>query len=138
MTEKKLSRRDAIKLLGSAVGATTLANIPSKWSKPQLTGGVLPAHAQISRRRPPHRTFDCSTPAVTLVNVTFDNQSSNPVDVYWLDYDCNAVFYYYLDIGLSFQQSTYLGHIWDIVDTVTNLVVLEVTITTDGQVITIT
>lgn len=50
MTEqnKKLSRRDAIKLLGAAVGAATLANLPTKWSKPSLVSGVLPAHAQTS------------------------------------------------------------------------------------------
>ena len=49
MTEKqnkKLSRRDAIKLLGAAAGAAALANLPSKWSKPELVSGVLPAHAQ--------------------------------------------------------------------------------------------
>ena len=50
MTEqnKKLSRRDAIKLLGAAAGAAALANLPSKWSKPELVSGVLPAHAQTS------------------------------------------------------------------------------------------
>jgi hypothetical protein len=46
--EKKLSRRDAIKLLGAAAGATLLANLPSKWSKPEVAGSVLPAHAQTS------------------------------------------------------------------------------------------
>ena len=49
MTEvknKKLSRRDAIKLLGAAAGAAALANIPSKWSKPEVISGVLPVHAQ--------------------------------------------------------------------------------------------
>lgn len=45
---KKLSRRDAIKLLGAATGATLLANLPSNWSKPELVSGVLPAHAQTS------------------------------------------------------------------------------------------
>lgn len=45
---KKLSRRDAIKLLGAVTGATLLANLPSKWSKPLLASGVLPAHAQTS------------------------------------------------------------------------------------------
>jgi len=49
MTEnKKLSRRDAIKLLGAAAGASLLANMPSKWYTPKLAGGVLPAHAQTS------------------------------------------------------------------------------------------
>ena len=48
MTQKKLSRRDAIKLLGAATGATLLANLPSKWKTPELASGVLPAHAQTS------------------------------------------------------------------------------------------
>jgi hypothetical protein len=45
---KQLSRRDAIKLLGAAAGATVLANLPSRWSKPELASGVIPAHAQTS------------------------------------------------------------------------------------------
>ncbi|MCL4528127.1 MAG: Hint domain-containing protein [Chloroflexi bacterium] len=45
---KKLSRRDALKIIGAAAGATVLANLPSKWSKPELAAGVLPAHAQTS------------------------------------------------------------------------------------------
>ena len=45
---KKITRRDAIKLLGAAVGATALANLPSRWSKPELVSGVLPVHAQTS------------------------------------------------------------------------------------------
>ena len=49
MTEqKKLNRRDAIKLIGAAAGASVLANIPAKWSKPSFVSGVLPAHAQTS------------------------------------------------------------------------------------------
>ena len=51
MTDKptrQLSRRDALKLLGAAAGASVLANLPSKWSTPALTAGVLPAHAQTS------------------------------------------------------------------------------------------
>lgn len=48
MTEKKLSRRDALKILGTAVGAAALATLPSKWSKPELLSGVLPAHARQS------------------------------------------------------------------------------------------
>ena len=44
--KKKLSRRDAFKILGATLGATVLANLPSKWSKPEVISGVLPAHAQ--------------------------------------------------------------------------------------------
>lgn len=45
---KKLSRRDAIKVLGAAAGASVLATLPTKWTKPEITTGVLPAHAQTS------------------------------------------------------------------------------------------
>lgn len=45
---KKLSRRDALKLLGAVAGATALANLPSEWSKPEVVRGVLPAHARTS------------------------------------------------------------------------------------------
>jgi|GEM_PF-1590369 hypothetical protein len=45
---KKISRRDALKILTAAAGATALANLPAKWSKPGLEVGVLPAHAQTS------------------------------------------------------------------------------------------
>ena len=51
MTEenkKNLSRRDALKFLGAAAGATVLANLPANWSTPELAAGVLPAHAQTS------------------------------------------------------------------------------------------
>lgn len=46
--QNKLSRRETIKLLGAAAGAGVLANLPSKWSKPSISSGVLPAFAQTS------------------------------------------------------------------------------------------
>jgi hypothetical protein len=48
MSENKLSRRDAMKLLGAAVGAAALSTLPSKWNTPELAAGVLPAHARQS------------------------------------------------------------------------------------------
>lgn len=45
---KKVSRRDAIKLITAVAGATALANTPARWSKPELKVGVLPVHAQTS------------------------------------------------------------------------------------------
>jgi hypothetical protein len=47
-TLKNISRRDAIKILAAAAGATALANLPVKWETPDLEVGVLPAHAQTS------------------------------------------------------------------------------------------
>jgi len=47
-SQKKISRRDAVKILAAAVGATALANIPETWTSPDIEMGVLPAHAQTS------------------------------------------------------------------------------------------
>ena len=44
----KVSRRDAVKILAAAVGATALSNLPGKWTKPSLDVGILPAHALTS------------------------------------------------------------------------------------------
>lgn len=46
--QRKLTRRETIKLLGAATSASLLASLPSKWSKPEVTGSVIPAHAQTS------------------------------------------------------------------------------------------
>ena len=48
ISNQKITRRDAIKLLGASVGAGVLANLPAKWTTPELSGGNLPAHAQTS------------------------------------------------------------------------------------------
>jgi hypothetical protein len=49
---KEISRRDAMKVLAAVAGAAALANLPSKWSTPELATGVLPAHAQTSNPLP--------------------------------------------------------------------------------------
>lgn len=82
MTEKslkKLSRRDAIKLLGAAAGATVLANLPSKWSKPELASGVIPAHAQTSEPTPPPPP---GPPIVTTDNIVDQSIGTELMDFY--------------------------------------------------------
>lgn len=98
MSAKKISRRDAIKLLGAALGATALANLPKKWNKPELAGGIMPAHAQTSQPLvlptvltqsivdpngigfPPHATF---TGEVT-------DEGSAPVTVRGFEWSANS------------------------------------------------
>jgi hypothetical protein len=63
MTEKKISRRDAMKLLGAAVGAAALSTLPSKWNTPELAAGVLPAHARQSGVIVGTHTFAAATHA---------------------------------------------------------------------------
>ncbi len=60
---KTMSRRDAMKILGAAAGASVLAGLPTKWSKPELAAGVLPAHAQTTGVT---HTVDCGPISVTI------------------------------------------------------------------------
>jgi hypothetical protein len=48
MTEKKISRRDAMKILGAAIGGAALSTLPPQWSKPALAASQLPEHARQS------------------------------------------------------------------------------------------
>lgn len=79
-TTKKISRRDALKLLGAAIGAATMANLPGKWSKPEAIAGVLPVHAQTSLLDTPTST---ATPTATNNPLTPTNTptiTSSPTD----------------------------------------------------------
>jgi hypothetical protein len=70
MTEKKLSRRDAMKILGAAIGAAALADLPSKWDKPELLSGVLPAHARQSVAAHGTQTFNSSAAFTVPAGIT--------------------------------------------------------------------
>jgi hypothetical protein len=45
---KRLSRRDALKLLGTAAGGSMMAALPPKWTSPRVTPGSLPANGATS------------------------------------------------------------------------------------------
>jgi hypothetical protein len=64
--KKKLSRRDALKILGAATGAAVFANLPAKWTAPKLISGVLPAHAQTSIVEPIEPEPNCTDFAVRV------------------------------------------------------------------------
>jgi len=112
---KKITRRDAIKLLGAAAGASVLANLPSKWSKPQLSGGVLPAHAQTSGCVDPALKIEvieyiyAFTPALTVTYYA-DPPTSNTIlptgfDGGVISWDCatscDQVIFNFGDIGFN-------------------------------------
>jgi hypothetical protein len=49
LSQTKLSRRDLLKALAAATGATIISTIPNKWVTPIIEIGALPAHAQASQ-----------------------------------------------------------------------------------------
>jgi hypothetical protein len=53
-------------------------------------------------------------------SIFFDNTLSFGVNVYWLDYSGNEVFYAFLDGGQGYTQGTYVTHPWLIRDAGTN------------------
>ncbi len=78
---KKVSRRNALKILAAAAGATTLANIPGQWIKPVLRAGVLPAHAQTSgppTANPTSTAAPSSTPTNTPTGTPTNTPTSTP------------------------------------------------------------
>jgi Caspase domain/VHL beta domain len=50
------------------------------------------------------------------VTMTFQNQSSEPITAFWLDYSGKRVFYRRLNGGESYAQPTYISHPWVFVD----------------------
>ncbi len=72
-TNTKITRRDAIKILGAAAGAGMLATLPTKWTKPQVTTGALPAHAQTSATLPTVLTVSVQVggSTSTFINVAY-------------------------------------------------------------------
>jgi len=75
---KKVSRRQAIKLLTATAGAATMASVPNKWVKPILKAGVLPAHAQTSTPVPP--ATSTSTPTNTPTSTATNTPTATPTN----------------------------------------------------------
>ncbi|NIP27069.1 MAG: hypothetical protein GWN55_02235, partial [Phycisphaerae bacterium] len=70
--DKSLSRRDALKTLIAASGATALATLPDKWEAPMVKVGALPAFAQAS---------PVTFPFTNTVSVTVDDVSTGGQDI---------------------------------------------------------
>lgn len=79
---KKVSRRQALKLLTATAGAATMASVPNKWVKPILKAGVLPAHAQTSTPVPPATSTNTptSTPTNTPTSTPTNTPTSTPTN----------------------------------------------------------
>lgn len=62
-----------------------------------------------------------------LVSLSFHNNAERTVDVYWLDFDGNEVYYFSVRPHRAIDQQTYVTHPWCIRDTETKEAVLAVT-----------
>jgi dipeptidyl aminopeptidase/acylaminoacyl peptidase len=57
-------------------------------------------------------TQDHSITGDTASSIEFDNQSGRTVDIYWLDYEGNRVYYTTLNNENQYTQPTYFTHPW--------------------------
>ena len=56
-----------------------------------------------------------SDPNLTAsADITFENNSATPIDIFWIDFNGVPVFYMTLAPGDSYNQPTTEGHIWSI------------------------
>lgn len=55
---------------------------------------------------------ECSIETGGLVTVTFENNSDEPFDVYWTNFECETEYYGTLNPGESIEQDTVIGHDW--------------------------
>lgn len=65
--------------------------------------------------------------------LTFVNQSDQTVQVYWLNYEGQEVFYRQLGPGQACLQSTYLTHPWRVRNADTGKALLWLTMTDQAQ-----
>lgn len=52
--------------------------------------------------------------------VTFINQTSAPISVFWIDWDGNAKYYVTVQAGQSSRRPTYVGHVWRVLKSETD------------------
>lgn len=94
--------------VAGALGSIGAAGLPGMHtpSAHADTGTVLPATACTVEKSP-------TTPAAQTI-ITFTNQRSTAVKVYWLDFSGQRQLYRTLGAGESYVQQTVGGHIWEV------------------------
>jgi hypothetical protein len=88
---------------------------------------------------PPDITpIQCSTSSDTETMMTFENQSSETVSIYWISYDCILQFYTSIAPGETYEQGTLVTHPWVMVGDSTGQVLRQAVGISNPQTIIIT
>ncbi len=107
------------------------ATIPPGWVAPG-DDGAMPQPSQGV-----YESGLCSVDTGITATVTFSNASTQPVDLFWVDYACGEAYFATIQPGQSFIQSTFAGHPWHIRDSVTAELLAE-TMAVSGRPYTVT
>ena len=69
--------------------------------------------------------------------ITFVNASTKQISLYWLDYEGQPVFYFWLRPGDSYENNSFIGHPWCVVDVDSGEALQAFMVTEPEQIITI-
>ncbi|GAB4232310.1 MAG: hypothetical protein Kow0049_15200 [Stanieria sp.] len=69
----------------------------------------------------------CSVESNTPTQITFTNNTANPVNLYWVNYECQEVQYQTIQPQASYTQDTFVSHPWRIRDSQTGELLKEFT-----------
>lgn len=99
-----------------ATSPITDASVPPSFT---VDGDVLPG--------PPPSTCSVGTSQdAQAQTLTFENNSSSKVGIWWVNQSCREVFYYDLDPTDSRSQNTYVTHVWRAREATTFAIVRDV------------
>ncbi|KAL1875243.1 hypothetical protein Daus18300_003314 [Diaporthe australafricana] len=73
-------------------------------------GSFSQSRAQLLAKERPSRSGSQET------TVTFANHTDGPLSLYWIDYNNNAKFYNKVSQGKTYEQRTFSGHVWKLVN----------------------
>ncbi len=75
----------------------------------------------------------CATASSDSAEVAFFNDcESQTVSVYWVDYNCNEIFYFDVDAGDTATLFTFATHPWRVRDAATDTLLAEIEVTDAG------
>jgi hypothetical protein len=118
----------------------TVTALPQPSLAPRLTSTPTPSLTESASASPtpnsPPLAVNCNLRSVSgtqVATITFVNQSSRAVRVYWLNYKGQEVFYSQLASGQSYSQPTYLTHPWCVRDASSGEAVFAITATEKTQ-----
>ncbi|GAB6044087.1 VHL beta domain-containing protein [Endothiovibrio diazotrophicus] len=77
---------------------------------------LLPATARATELSCDQESGQRSNSSGGSASVTFQNDSSATVNVYWINFQGNRTLYKTLTAGASYRQPTYIGHPWVVTD----------------------
>lgn len=91
----------------------------SVFMTPTVENPVLPPGWGTDSTPPIFSTVEtefCPPVNEALTTVLFLNLSSQAVDIYWVNYDCQEQYYTTLQPGITYRQGSYVGHAWRVRD----------------------